>query len=277
MATSIFGRTREEVKEILKMLGISQKSAAQNSPDLGLLVGTWEWSMSATNKIGQIFFVEHSNGKFFDPVLIANRHAPVNSIVYHEGKIYDAGDYANIYSTLENKAEIERVRKTACFCSYDRKLFDGGDGGIFETLTDRVVAVREGSVLAICNHDGVLYDAGDDGTIKRTEANDNIAIRPSYVWCLFPFDGALYDSGSYGVYDTFSNAEIIENKKLEEIRQMISFNGELVYLQSNGLYSVSDNKCILMWDSTPSQGVYLNCVLPLKEETVKLIKRNKKI
>ena len=100
------------------------------------------------------------------------------------------------------KSELRR-RKGWVYAleEHDNKLYDAGEyDAIYTTMGDGLVTKREGRVRALCSHKGELYDAGDYGKVYNTLTGERVADRFSgEIYTLCSFKNLLLEGGTSGL------------------------------------------------------------------------------
>lgn len=101
------------------------------------------------------------------------REGWVYALEEHEDKLYDAGDYPIIYTTLDTKEVKRREKKVRALCSHNGGLYDSGDYGIvYNTLTGERIAERfQQKIYALCSFKNRLIDGGTYGMVIDTETD----------------------------------------------------------------------------------------------------------
>lgn len=97
----------------------------------------------------------------------------VYALEEHEGKLYDAGDYPVIYTTLDTEEVTRREKKVRALCSHNGDLYDAGDYGVvFNTLTGERIAERfQQKIYTLCSFKNRLIDGGTYGMVLDTETD----------------------------------------------------------------------------------------------------------
>lgn len=102
-----------------------------------------------------------------------HREGWVYALEEHEGKLYDAGDYPAIYTTLDTEEVTRREKKVRALCSHKGELYDAGDYGVvYNTLTGERIAERfQQKIYTLCSFKNRLIDGGTYGMVMDTETD----------------------------------------------------------------------------------------------------------
>ena len=182
-----------------------------------------------------------------DDVLIVERDGRIDTLAYHDGRLYDGGIAGNITDTLSgeviaSRSNILRPLQVKTLCSHEGVLYDAGESKkVADTFGIPEVASRDKWIWAMCSHNGKLYDAGSSQKVFDTFSGEDIATRGDWIWGLCSHEGKLYDSVKDGqVFDTFSGDPVASRG--DWIWNLFSHNGILYDIGVRGAFGTLTGK-----------------------------------
>ncbi len=183
---------------------------------------------------GEIYMLDSLSNP--NPQLLAKRNNWPWTLCEHNGRLYDGGDYAKIYDTLENKSIANIQGRINTSCSHKGELYAGiaGKGNyeninsIFNVTNNKIVAERENWPTALCSHKGKLYDGGRYKEIFDTLDNKIIAKRKNWTDILKSNGNNLFDcyNLSNSIFDTLNDKLAFNiGQPYNQLEESMNFRG----------------------------------------------------
>jgi hypothetical protein len=155
-----------------------------------------------------IYTYENLNEKEPSIIKIARRPGTVFALCSHRDHLYDAGTYAKVFDTLEDKLGEApmAVRSDAInsLASCSGRLYDAGDcQAIFNTIQDpqgiSPLIDRDFEITDLCSHDNKLFHSADRYVCH---GNTLRAVRNTPITAVVSHNGTLYDCCKNNIFDT---------------------------------------------------------------------------